>query len=106
MRELTKGHIYELDNLKTGGTTQLGFYMDPALHDGIGLHGPSTQEVIRACIARVIALDEEKPHPFNAQIIEHLRKSIALFEVRALLLHIEEGFPIETLPTNTKGHIL
>jgi hypothetical protein len=106
MKELIVGHSYSLDNLKDPGETVLTFYMDPALHDGEHHSGPSTQEVIRACIARTQALHQEKPHPFNALIIEHLRKSLAYFEMRALLLHIEKGFSIEKLPTNSEGHIL
>lgn len=106
MREIIPGHLYELRNLKDVGTTELAFYMDPKLHDGMSQNGPSTQEVLRVCIARVKALDTEKPHPFNAQIIRHLRHAIALHECRAILRSVEKGAVIEDLPVTPDGHIV
>ena len=104
MKEVIPGHIYELDNLKSEGRSELRFFMDPALH-GSGHPGPSTQEVIRACIARVVALDEEKPWAGNAVIIAHLRFALALFEVRALLRKVEKGEPIEEISAGPDGHV-
>jgi len=105
MQEKIKGHTYELENLKSSGFSELKFFMDPRLHNGRHQEGPSTQEVIRACIAKVNSLNEEKSHSVNSEIVLHLRKAIALFEIRALELSVAKGMEIEKIPTNSKGHI-
>lgn len=105
MRELVTGHRYALRNLKSDGETILQFYQDPDLHDGVGEDGPSTQEVIRACIARVKALDAEKPWAGNAEIIRCLRLAIAGFEARAMYRSAEKDEQIEVWPVGDDGHI-
>jgi hypothetical protein len=113
MNELDKGHRYELANLGTPdgsypeGTSVvvLQFYKDAAIHGGRSVQGPSTQEVLRACIARVKALEEEKPCRINAQIIFHLRAAIAGFEQRALMRSVEKGCFVEEWPVNSHGHL-
>lgn len=106
MKEKILGHTYELDNLKSDGITELRFYRDPKLHDGRSQRGPSTQEVIRACIARVKALDEEAPAPENREILNSLRRAIIFFEVRALRRSLEKAvFGVETLSTGDDGHV-
>jgi hypothetical protein len=108
MREIDPGHVYELDNLKGEGTTTLRFYRDPAIH-GFAQDGPSTQEVMRAVIARVRQLDREKPHPVNTEIIRRAREIIALFEVRALMMKVEKNnlpLSIEEYPVGRDGHLI
>lgn len=91
MDEIIKGHLMRLRNLKGSGTTDMPFYMDPALHDGQSQEGPSTQEYMRGVIARIKALDDEKPHYVNALLIRHARWMIKLFETRALERKFEKG---------------
>lgn len=105
MREVDKGHVYALSNLKGPGETRLTFYKDEDIH-GLGQTGPSTQEVLRACIARTKALDSEQPWEGNARIIEHLRMAIVEFEYRALIRRVQKGDSIEDLPTHPNGHII
>lgn len=107
MRVLDPGHRYALDNLETDGETVLQFYKDPALHDGDGYSGPSCQEVLRAVIDRVQALDAERQWEGNAAIIYDLRHAIAGFEARAMLRRVEkDGLAIERLPLARDGHLL
>lgn len=105
MIELDRGHTYQLDNLKDSGYTYLHFFKDPALHKGEGQRGPSTQEVIRACIARVKHLNTEKYWWGNRFIILFLRTSIFLFELRALLRKAKKANGIEHLKTRKDGHV-
>lgn len=105
MKVLDAGHCYELDNLKNEGVTILQFYKDPGLHNGKGASGPSTQEVIRACIERVQSLNEEKPWEGNNRIIRHLRMALIDFEIRALERAVEKGEAVENYPVNERGHI-
>jgi hypothetical protein len=106
MRELVPGHRFALQNLKSRSETILQFYQDPDLHDGEGAAGPSTQEVIRACIKRVQELDREKRWVGNDDIVHHLRCAIAGFEARALIRQVEkDDLEIETLPVLSNGHI-
>lgn len=104
MREVQRGHIYALDNLKGPGESTLQFYRCPLIHKE-GHPGPSTQEVIRACIARVKSLHSEKPHPVNVEILQHLRIAITLFESRALQVAAHKGTEIESIPVNSLGHV-
>lgn len=106
MKSLLSGHIYELDDLKSDSKTKFQFYMDPDIHDGKELKGPSSQEVIRMLIQRVQHLDAEQSWSGNQQIIQHLRSCIALFESRALLRKIEKNeLDIETIQLDQDGHI-
>lgn len=104
MRVIKPGHRYELQNLKSPTLTILQFYQDGKIH-GEAVDGPSTQEVLRACIERVKSLDGEKPYPRNAEAVAHLRAAILIFEIRALEIKVEQGFEIEALPTGEDGHI-
>jgi len=111
MKELVKGHLYELDNLKLPGTTRLHFYLDGEIHNCSSFAGPSTQEVLRACISRVKRLNEEKPHELNDSIVDHLREAILLFECRANEIKNGERSvsfegPIELAPVGSDGHII
>jgi hypothetical protein len=105
MRAIDPGHLYELDNLKNPGYSQLQFYKDAELHEGDGWEGPSTQEVIRACIDRVKVLNEEKPWEGNELIIAHLRSALIGFEIRALERAVEKGEAVEAWPVNGLGHL-
>jgi hypothetical protein len=105
MKELTPGHVYFLDFLKDPGAgCTFNFYMDEKIH-GRALSGPSTQEVIRMCIARVKSLDKEKHWWGNRWIITLLRTSILLFELRALLYKGRKAGGIENLRTRDDGHV-
>lgn len=105
MRVIDPGHVYELDCLKDEGTVRLQFYKDPEIHHGVHMGGPSTQEVIRACIERVQSLDKEKPWDGNQGIITHLRMALIGFEIRALERAVEKGEAVELLPVNSRGHL-
>lgn len=104
MKVAIEGHEFALDNLKSAGASDLRFFMDPDLHGGRGHQGPSTQEVLRACISRVQSLHAEKPAPENDEIIKCLRRAILFFELRALRVKAE-SVDIETLETWPNGHI-
>lgn len=105
MRELVKGHLYSLQNLKGDGFTSLAFYMDPSLHQGQTCAGPSTQEVLRACIARVIALDAEQPALENEVILSHLRGALVQFELRAFRRALEKVAHPERLAVAPNSHV-
>ena len=106
MRELFPGHRFALQNLNTPGETILQFYQDPEIH-GMGAEGPSTQEVMRAVIARVRKLDDERPWPGNAEIMSRAQEIIALFEMRALWYKVVRGeIAIENLPVGPDGHLI
>jgi hypothetical protein len=105
VRAIIPGHLYELDNLKGEGTTRFRFYMDPEIHDGMSLDGPSSQEVIRMLIDRVKHLHSEKEWDGNHDIIQGLRTALAGFEARALLRKVEKSLDIEDLPVGEDGHI-
>lgn len=104
MKELDPGHLYELDDLKAPGVSFLHFYKDPDLHE-MGWDGPSSQEVLRANIARVKALDAELPWFGNGAIILLLRAAIFLFEIRALMRKAQKAGGIEKLKTRKDGHV-
>lgn len=107
MKVLDPGHRFLLDNLESNTKTVLQFMKDPSLHNGEGADGPTCQEVLRAIISRVQALDQEKHWAGNADIIFHGRMMIAGFEARALIRHVEkDGLEIESLPVASDGHIV
>jgi len=87
VRAIYPGHRYELDHLDGEGKSVLQFVQREPLH--APLEGVTNQEVLRAVIDRVKALDEEVHWPGNAQIIRHLRMAILLHESRAIERHIE-----------------
>lgn len=105
MKVLVPGHRYELTNLKANGSSILQFHQDGFIH-GETIDGPSTQEVIRACIDRVKELDKEKHWDRNHEIIQHGKMMIAEFEMRALYYKVlKGGFAIENMPVEEDGHI-
>ena len=106
MKEVVPGHVYELDNLHSEHKTHLSFYQDPRLHEGHKINGPSTQEVIRACIARVKYLETEQPAEENPAILRALRKAIMLFELRAKRRQLEKVRAIDELPVDERGHVV
>ena len=103
MIEDYKGHTYRLSNLKSKGFQTLQFYQDAERHPA--KDGTSCQEVIRALIARVSFLEEERHWFGNQLIIGFLRKALCLFEMRALQRKVEKGAQIELWPTYEDGHI-
>lgn len=108
MDRIVAGHSYILDHLKIeSGGTNFNFHMDPLLHDGKSLSGPSCQEVLRMIIDRVKVLDEEKSHRFNKDILTHLRQALALFEWRSQEIKIYQNrLNIECANVNKEdGHI-
>lgn len=112
MKELVKGHRYELDNLHSETKTILQFYQDESIH-GTHEDGPNCQEVLRALIARVKKLNSEIFWEGNAEIIYHLRMCIALFEARALIRKVEKSrehekgcMYIEKHETGEDGHLI
>lgn len=106
MIPIIEGHRYELDNLKSSGKTTFTFYMDPELHKGRALEGPSCQEVIRMLIDRLQSLHAEKPHKLNVEIAEHLREALVLFELRAYHMKLLKSKLPECLPTDKDGHVI
>lgn len=104
MRELVPGHQYELDCLKSKTRIKFKFFRDPALHK-IGWVGPSTQEVLRMCIARTKSLNAELPWWGNHLIITFLRGAIFLFEIRAIFRKAKKANGIENAKTGPDGHI-
>lgn len=105
MKVIDAGHVYELDDLKSDTKTDFNFHMDPKIHPQ-GMDGPSCQEVLRMLIDRVEYLDREKFWGRNAEIIQHLRQAILLFEIRALELKVVKGqLAIEDLEVGSDGHI-
>lgn len=105
MRVIVPGHLYELQNLRSEGTTKLQFYRDGEIHPE-SWDGPSCQEVIRALIDRVRVLDEEKPWLGNTKIVADLRSALAGFEARAIMRKAEKGEPIESYEVGNDGHLL
>jgi len=94
----------DLSSLRDEGVQILDFFMDPLIHDKHQL-GTSCQEVARVLINRVQALDSEKTHFVNSEIIKKLREIIVLFEMRALLNKATDGFEVEAIPILPDGHI-
>lgn len=103
MREIYKGHLFELNHLDGEGKSLLQFVQRKPYHEP--KEGVTSQEVIRAVIARVKALDEETPWEGNKRILYHLRMVIALHEARAVERHIEKhNLAIEHIVLGDDGH--
>lgn len=99
------GHRYELNHLDGPNKTILQFVQRQPHHEP--KEGVQCQEVLRALIHRVKWLDGELPWEGNPAIIQNLRHALALFEVRALLRHIEKGeIDPEHIKTAADGHFL
>ena len=94
------GHTYLLADNKTGKhNTILSFYKDQIINS-VGYEGTTNQEVLRALIDRVKFLDTQKPHPFNTQIIKHLRYALVLHEMRHLERIVDKDLSIEHVVGN------
>lgn len=84
MKEIDRGHIYELTQLG-GGTQTLTFVKRSggAITYPEEWPGVQTQEVIRALIARTKYLDEVLPCVETKDALWHLRMILFMYEVRA-----------------------
>ena len=120
MQILDKGHSFLLDILDYDGRGEVLNTLEFVKREGemypgnVGKHpGTNLQEVYRACISRLIYLDNQISDPNNQLCIEFTRLCIAYLEYRAarrhgreLLLNTDELEQIETLETCPKcGHI-
>lgn len=103
MKEIYPGHTFELRHLDGDNVSTLQFVQRRPHHEP--KEGTTNQEVLRALIRRVILLNSEQAWEGNIQILSHLRKALALHEVRALLKHIDkDSLPVESFPTGPDGH--
>jgi len=102
MKILDEGHRYKVKNKKTG-VQKITFFKDKKIN-GEGYDGTISQELIRVLIDRTIFLNEQRFHRFNDEIIFHLRKALALYEMRHLDRMIDKNLPIENL--KAKPHII
>lgn len=69
-------------------STQLVFVkrQGPKFPGNVGEHpGTTTQEVLRALIARTIYVDQQEPSEVNRHVLKQLRTSIVLLEQRAAM---------------------
>jgi hypothetical protein len=103
MKVVVAGHEYILDT-RLGNTASFQFYQDPDIH-GTEIDGPLNQEVLRMLINRVQTLHQERPWDRNQEIIQHLRSSIMLHEVRAIERMVEKDEAIELIKPNNRGHL-
>jgi hypothetical protein len=118
MKILDPGHKYELDQLDHPKY----LIMDPLelvfvkregkKYPGNLSHYPGTiiQEVLRACIDRLLYLHKQDPHWVNVVVIDALRGAIKLLEKRAYERHsrtydLNSVLKVELLPTNSHGHL-
>lgn len=94
MEVIFPGHRYILDRLDekfidSSEPSQVIQFVDRGHgHDTAGV---TCQEVIRVLIDRVKFLEDELHWDRNKEIIYHLRKSLLLFEIRALERKLEKG---------------
>ncbi len=118
MREIDPGHLYELDELDGGEGTSLRFVKrEGERYPGnmSSYTGTTTQEVLRALIARMEYVDGQEGHPRNGMVVRHLRLALYQLETRhAEMVGMRESFKqlmehaaIESIPTcPTCGHIV
>ena len=113
MNIIDPGHDYELDHLDGTGTTRLTFVKreGPGYPGNVGHHeGTNLQEVLRACIHRVIYVDNQIPDSANVLVVYALRLALRYLERRAAERHKriapDFDFKIEEMPTcKFCGHI-
>lgn len=96
MKTIDPGHEYLLDildsptPLKRLGGVRLHFVKRVGEkypgNTGPTRSGPTSQEVIRALIARTSYVDAQDPHALNTIALVSLRKALIAFEVRAALV--------------------
>lgn len=116
MKVIDPGHYFELDVLDAVDETTKA-YLSFVKREGEGYpgnvgHHPGTniQEVLRALISRVRYLDNQIHHPYNDGVLDHLRSSLWLRELRAAERHGRElqasTEDVEDRPTCPRcGHI-
>jgi hypothetical protein len=106
MKIIDPGHRYKLrDNKSLSESTELVFFKDSDIN-GSGYPGTTNQEVIRALIDRVQFLNSQLPHRFNSEIIDCLRRALALHEMRHIERLVERGFSVEAIPAQKSGHFI
>ena len=89
MREITKGHYYELANMEGSTPGQLIQFIQkvPALHADAGgmvteVDGTTNEEVLRMLIHRMNYLQDKFPCRENDIVIEKLEESLMWLEKR------------------------
>jgi hypothetical protein len=103
VKVLYPGHQYKLDHLDGEGKTLLQFVQRLPHHEP--KEGVQCQEVLRALIDRVEVLNLERYWKGNKDLLHHLRMALALFEVRALMRHVEKDeLHPEKIVTGNDGH--
>ncbi len=117
MREIDPGHLYELDTLDSGyGRGEILRFVKRVGDKFPGneppaYSGTTTQEVLRALIARTKYVDGQRHFDENDDVIEHLRAALWLLEwrahrVRDSRLPLWRPHEVEHAPTCiTCGHI-
>lgn len=111
MKVVDPGHVFELDVLVDGGDRiakswprKLIFIkrQGPKYPGNVGAHpGTTTQEVLRALIARTVYVDGQEPSIVNLHVLESLRRSLYLLEERAAFRAgraVPEAFSASTTP--------
>lgn len=87
MKVLKQGHVYEVDHLDGDNKSNIRF-VDRG--HGKDTEGTTCQELLRVLIDRVQFLNREVHWEGNAEIIQHLRLALILFEMRALYRKVEK----------------
>ena len=109
MKVLIPGHKYVLSNIKPDDGDRdintLKFYYEKG-KDRYEVIGTSNQEVIRVLIDRVKYLENELHHPFNKDIIHHLRMALSLHEARHLTRIVDKDIAVEEFPVGNDGHFI
>jgi len=113
MKILDRGHAYALRMLDSPRECLLRFVKraGEGYPGNVGFYpGTNLQEVLRACIDRVKYLDSQIPDPTNLVLVDHLRSSLKLLEMRAARRHNRDipvfRYAIEDMPVCSKcGHI-
>lgn len=105
MKELYKGHLFELDEIDGVGKQHLQFVQREPYHEP--KPGVLNQEVLRVLIRRVMRLNQETPWIGNAEILRCLRRALLLHEIRAMERDLEKGklYP-ECIDTDDRGHFV
>ena len=107
MKVLDKGHTYLLkDNGSCEHSNKLIFFKDKKYNKN-GYEGTTNQEVLRALIDRMKFMDKQCPSKENKKIIKHLRKALALHEIRHIKRFVHKNLEIENVKiTNCDDHFL
>ena len=113
MRVIDPGHEYALRHLDDDGESMLRFVKREGVEypGNVGSHpGTTTQEVLRALIARTQYVNRQAPHPANLDAIYYMRATLVALEIRASERHGLSLAPVqhdaENAPTCPAcGHI-